>query len=73
MAFDDSCYPAHITALLHKDLARILSEAGFSNVRFQFTNFGDVPKLALVSWQQVSFGLLKGRRFSDNVIATAVK
>jgi 2-polyprenyl-3-methyl-5-hydroxy-6-metoxy-1,4-benzoquinol methylase len=71
VAFQDSCYPAHITALLRKDLVRILSEAGFSNVRFQFTNFGGVPKLPVVSWQQVSFGLLKGCRFSDNVIATA--
>jgi 2-polyprenyl-3-methyl-5-hydroxy-6-metoxy-1,4-benzoquinol methylase len=73
VAFDDSCYPAHITALLHKDLMRVLSEAGFSNVRFEFTNFGGVPKMPVVSWQQVSFGLLRGRRFSDNVIATAVK
>ena len=73
VAFDDSCYPAHITALLRKDLMRILSEAGFSGVRFQFTNFGGLPKMPAVSWQQVSFGLLVGCRFSDNVIATAVK
>ena len=73
VAFDDSCYPAHITALLRKDLTRILGETGFSNVRFQFTNFGGVPKMPVVSWQQVSFGLLKGCRFSDNLIATAVK
>ena len=69
VAFDDSCYPAHITALLRKDLVRILGEAGFSGVRFQFTNFGGVPKMPMVSWQRVSFGLLKGCRFSDNVIA----
>jgi len=73
VAFDDSCYPAHITALLRKDLVRILGEAGFSGVRFQYTNFGGVPKMPMVSWQRVSFGLLKGCRFSDNVIATAVK
>jgi 2-polyprenyl-3-methyl-5-hydroxy-6-metoxy-1,4-benzoquinol methylase len=73
VAFDDTCYPAHITALLRKDLVRILGETGFSDVRFQFTNVGGVPKLPVVSWQQVSFGLLKGCRFSDNVIATAVK
>jgi len=71
-AFDDSCYPAHITALLRKDLSRILTEAGFSKIRFHFTNQGDVPKLP-VSWQRVSFGLLKGCRFSDNVIVAAVK
>jgi 2-polyprenyl-3-methyl-5-hydroxy-6-metoxy-1,4-benzoquinol methylase len=71
VAFLDSCYPAHITALLRKDLVRILTEAGFSDVRFHFTNQGGLPKLPAVSWQQVSFGLLKGCRFSDNIIATA--
>jgi 2-polyprenyl-3-methyl-5-hydroxy-6-metoxy-1,4-benzoquinol methylase len=73
VAFDDSCYPAHITALLRKDLVRILGETGFSDVRFQFTDVGGVPKMPVVSWQQVSFGLLTGCRFSDNLIATAVK
>jgi 2-polyprenyl-3-methyl-5-hydroxy-6-metoxy-1,4-benzoquinol methylase len=71
VAFLDSCYPAHITALLRKDLGRILTEAGFSEVRFHFTNHGGLPKLPAVSWQQVSWGLLKGCRFSDNLIATA--
>jgi 2-polyprenyl-3-methyl-5-hydroxy-6-metoxy-1,4-benzoquinol methylase len=71
VAFLDSCYPAHITALLRKDLGRILTEAGFSEVRFHFTNHGGLPKLPAVSWQQVSLGLLKGCRFSDNLIATA--
>jgi 2-polyprenyl-3-methyl-5-hydroxy-6-metoxy-1,4-benzoquinol methylase len=71
VAFDDSCYPAHITALLRKDLLRILTEAGFSDVRFEFTNFGGVPKMPAVSWQQISFGILKGCRFSDNLIAIA--
>ncbi|MDP9339095.1 MAG: methyltransferase domain-containing protein [Acidobacteriota bacterium] len=71
VAFQDSCYPAHITALLRKDLERILNEAGFSSVRFHFTNFGGLPKLPAVTWQRVSFRLLKGCRFSDNVIATA--
>ena len=71
VAFLDSCYPAHITALLRKDLVRILSEAGFSHVRFHFTNHGGLPKLPSASWQQISFGLLKGCRFSDNIIGTA--
>jgi 2-polyprenyl-3-methyl-5-hydroxy-6-metoxy-1,4-benzoquinol methylase len=71
VAFLDSCYPAHITALLRKDLRRILTEAGFSEVRFHFSNHGGLPRLPAVSWQQVSLGLLKGCRFSDNLIATA--
>jgi 2-polyprenyl-3-methyl-5-hydroxy-6-metoxy-1,4-benzoquinol methylase len=73
VAFGDSCYPAHITALLRKDLTRILHEAGFSGVRFYFTDSGGVPRLPVLTWQQLSFGLLKGCRFSDNVIATARK
>jgi 2-polyprenyl-3-methyl-5-hydroxy-6-metoxy-1,4-benzoquinol methylase len=73
VAFDDSCYPAHITALLRKDLERILTEAGFSGVQLSYTNSGGVPKMPTISWQQISFGLLDGCRFSDNVIATAVK
>jgi 2-polyprenyl-3-methyl-5-hydroxy-6-metoxy-1,4-benzoquinol methylase len=73
VAFDDSCYPAHITALLRKDLMRILTEAGFTDVKFRYTRFGGVPKMPLISWQQISFGLLQGCRFADNVIATASK
>src|SRR5579871_689254 len=73
VAFDDSCYPAHITPLLRKDLVRILGEAWFSGVRFEYSNNGGIPKMPVLSWQQISFGLLRGCRFSDNLIATAVK
>lgn len=73
VAFDDTCYPAHITALVRKDLLRILTETNFSQIRFQFSNNGGIPKMPYISWQQVTFGLLKGLRFSDNLIATAVK
>ena len=73
VAFGDDSYPAHITALLRKDIVRILTEAGFSDVRLHFTNSGGVPKFPVVKWQQISFGLLKGCRFSDNMIATAIK
>jgi 2-polyprenyl-3-methyl-5-hydroxy-6-metoxy-1,4-benzoquinol methylase len=71
VAFQDTCYPAHITALLRKDLERILAEVGFSDTQFYFTNFGGLPKLPSVTWQRISLGTLKGRRFSDNLIATA--
>ena len=71
VAFQDTCYPAHITALLVKDLERILAEVGFSDTRLYFTNFGGLPKLPSVTWQRISLGRLKGRRFSDNLIATA--
>jgi len=71
--FGDSSYPAHITALLRKDLARLLNEAGFSKFHFEFSDAGGMPWRPGTTWQTVSLGLLKGLRFSDNVIATAEK
>lgn len=71
VAFSDSCYPAHITALLRKDIERILTEAGFSVPKFVFSNVGGIPKFPTLQWQTVSAGLLKGVRYSDNVLAIA--
>ncbi len=64
-AFRGIAYPALITALLRQDLERICLESGFTPPEFFYTNSGLVPKLHL-SWQQLSFGLLQGRLFSDN-------
>jgi 2-polyprenyl-3-methyl-5-hydroxy-6-metoxy-1,4-benzoquinol methylase len=69
--FSDSCYPAHITALLRKDIERILTEAGFSMPDFIFTNMGGIPKIPQLYWQTLSGGMLKGLRYSDNVLAIA--
>jgi 2-polyprenyl-3-methyl-5-hydroxy-6-metoxy-1,4-benzoquinol methylase len=69
--FLGACYPAHITALLRLDLSRLCAESGFSPPAFRFTDDGAIPKLARVHWQQVSFGLLRGRLFSDNVCMVA--
>ena len=71
-AFADRCYPAHITALLPVDLTRIVQEAGLENARLIFSNTGRLPGVA-ISWQRLSFGLLRGPRFSDNVFITAFK
>jgi 2-polyprenyl-3-methyl-5-hydroxy-6-metoxy-1,4-benzoquinol methylase len=71
--FGEAGYPAHITALLGKDLARMFQEASFLPASFEFTNFGGLPGNPSVRWQQLSFGLLKGRRYSDNVLAIAQK
>ena len=71
--FGDASYPAHITALLRKDIERILLESGFSAPRFVFSNVGCIPKLPRVHWQQVTRGFLKGLRFSDNLFAIASK
>ena len=65
--FLGGCYPAHITALLRMDLARLCGEVGFAPPQFYFTDFGGIPKLPTVRWQAVSFGLLRGRLFSDNL------
>ena len=73
VAFSDTCYPAHITALLRKDIQRILREANFSPPKFVFTNVGGIPKFPKLRWQTVSGGLLKGIRYSDNLLAIAHK
>ena len=71
--FLGNSYPAHITALLRMDLIRICSETGFSSPQFYFTNQGAIPKLTSLSWQTISFGLLRGRLFSDNLGMLALK
>jgi 2-polyprenyl-3-methyl-5-hydroxy-6-metoxy-1,4-benzoquinol methylase len=71
--FGDMCYPAHITALLRKDIERIMIESGFSKPKFVFTNLGGIPKFPKLHWQTVSGGLLKGLRYSDNLLAIAQK
>ncbi|WLT39968.1 methyltransferase domain-containing protein [Synechocystis sp. B12] len=53
--FGDSCYPAHITALLRKDMTRILCEAGFSLPQFSFTNIGKIPKYPRYHLQDLPF------------------
>lgn len=72
-AFTGSSYPAHITALLRLDLARILAEAGFTSVAFSYTDHGGIPGRPMLTWQQASLGLLKGLRYSDNLVCEAVR
>jgi 2-polyprenyl-3-methyl-5-hydroxy-6-metoxy-1,4-benzoquinol methylase len=72
-AFRGASYPAHLTALLSEDLRRILLEAGFAEPRFFFSDWGSLPRLTHLSWQSVSAGLLRGRRYSDNVGCVARK
>jgi len=71
--FCNGSYPAHITALVRKDLERILLEAGFDAPQFRFTDHGGFPGKPTTSWQNISGGALKGLRFSDNVIAICRK
>jgi len=71
--FGDTCYPAHITPLLRKDLNRIFLEAGFFAPQFAFTREGGIPGIPSLKWQSVSLGLLRGVRFCDTIIAAARK
>ena len=73
VSFSDSCYPAHITALVRKDMERVMNESGFAKPIFTFSDNGGIPKFPKWKWQSISFGLLKGLRFSDNVIVIARK
>ena len=69
-AFTAPSYPAHITPLLAIDLRRVLEEAGFVDVRIGYSGDGRLPAMK-VSWQRLSLGLLRGIRFSDNLVASA--
>jgi 2-polyprenyl-3-methyl-5-hydroxy-6-metoxy-1,4-benzoquinol methylase len=71
--FGELSYPAHITPLLRRDFTRACREAGFLNPQFYFSNEGGIPGKPVFTWQQASFGLLKGMRFSDNFMAVASK
>jgi 2-polyprenyl-3-methyl-5-hydroxy-6-metoxy-1,4-benzoquinol methylase len=71
IAFTDSSYPAHITALVRKDIERVLTECGFADLRFRFTDSGGIPKLPQLKWPHVGGRLFRGLRYSDNLIAIA--
>lgn len=73
VAFSDSSYPAHITALVRQDLRRIFGEAGFLEPQFLFSKEGSIPGMPSLKWQMFSSSLLHGLRFSDNIIAVAQK
>jgi 2-polyprenyl-3-methyl-5-hydroxy-6-metoxy-1,4-benzoquinol methylase len=67
VAFLGRSYPAHITALLRKDFERICHGTRFAPPQFYYTDSGGIPKLPHILWQSLTFGLLKGRLFSDNL------
>ncbi len=71
--FLDSSYPAHITPVLPMDITRMLSEISASEIDVSFSDRGNVPALTFTTWQKLSFGLLKGKRFSDHWFAVARK
>jgi 2-polyprenyl-3-methyl-5-hydroxy-6-metoxy-1,4-benzoquinol methylase len=73
VAFSDSCYPAHITALLEKDLSRLCTEVGFTMPEFSYTDHGYIPGLTAYLWQKLSTPIFKGRLFSDNLMMVSYK
>lgn len=72
-AFGETSYPAHITALLRKDIERITREAGFEMIQIHSTDHGMLPKAKRLTWQGLSGNLLRGLRFSDNLLAVCRK
>jgi 2-polyprenyl-3-methyl-5-hydroxy-6-metoxy-1,4-benzoquinol methylase len=73
VAFGESSYPAHITPLVRQDLDHVLTEAGFVDRSFSFSEVGGIPGLPARRWQSLLGGWAKGLRFSDNVVVTARK
>ena len=73
--FQDRDYPAHITALLRKDMQRILAESGFGEPEFVYSNSGVIPiPQCDTMWQSGIFHkIFHGRWFSDNFGLVAVK
>ena len=51
----------------------MLIETGFQNIKFDYNNMGSIPKIPKITWQNISRGLLKGKRYSDNLIVSAQK
>lgn len=71
--FDKGWYPGHITPLVRKDLVRVLSEAGFEPRGFRYAANGSLPGYPTWTWQEISLGLLRGVRFSNNLLVAGYK
>ena len=59
-------YPSHVTALLGVDLLRMAAECGLEDAALAYTGQGRMPGTAR-PWPAI----LRGRRFSDNVLLVA--
>jgi 2-polyprenyl-3-methyl-5-hydroxy-6-metoxy-1,4-benzoquinol methylase len=71
-AFPRQATNINLTALVRSDFEKIMSFAGFRDVRFSYTGSGMLPKLK-VSWQKISAGLLRGMRYSDDIVIVCQK
>jgi 2-polyprenyl-3-methyl-5-hydroxy-6-metoxy-1,4-benzoquinol methylase len=70
-AFQESSYPAHLTALLEIDLRRIAVECALTDVTIRYSTSGRIPG---TSWHFPRFlSRCFPRAFSDNVLLLARK
>ncbi len=63
-------YPAHRTALLEIDLQRLARECGLHEVQIRYSSHGRIPGTSR-HWPR--WLGLRGRAFSDNVLASAIR
>jgi len=65
-AFQDSCYPAHLTALLEVDLRRMATECGLVGIQINYTCQGRLPasNRHFPGWLSQMFP----RALSDNIL-----
>jgi SAM-dependent methyltransferase len=70
-AFQDGCYPAHLTALLEVDLRRIAAECGLIDVAVAYSGRGRIPGTPChyPGW----LSRLLPRALSDNVLVAGRK
>ena len=70
-AFQDSSYPAHITALLEQDLRRIMAECGLKDMATEFSRCG---RILLTPWHYPRWlSRSLPRACSDNILVLARK
>jgi 2-polyprenyl-3-methyl-5-hydroxy-6-metoxy-1,4-benzoquinol methylase len=70
-AFQDSCYPAHLTALLEVDLRRMAAECRLTEVVIAYTRQGRIPG---TSWHYpAALSRWLPRALSDNVLLLGKK
>jgi 2-polyprenyl-3-methyl-5-hydroxy-6-metoxy-1,4-benzoquinol methylase len=70
-AFQDSHYPAHITALLEIDLLRIFREASLANLDIGYSESG---RIVLTAWHYPRFiSRIFSRAASDNILISGTK
>lgn len=62
----------NLIALVRSDFERILRFAGFERPSFSYSRSGMIPKFP-VSWQAISGGLMRGMRFSDDLLVVCQK